>query len=128
MMTGASSTFSNKRSALCRRAARRDAAAALCVPSFAVERKDEAGLGAVGEQLAGTVAQPSLGGGDPPAAVDDAALADAFAGRLPDRPRQAHLEFDRRVAFLGRERRMHGAAERRIEKRGRPAAVDRAER
>ena len=85
--------------------------------------------GAVGEQLAALGrGQRRLGGRLFAAAVEDGGLAEDAAGVAGDRAHELGLEAERGVADAGRQRRVDGAAERRVEQGRGVAAVDDADR
>src|SRR5688500_6406082 len=63
--------------------------------------KDQAGGGAVREQLARAVGDPALGGRDARARVQDRALAPHDSGVGEDRPDEVRLHLERRVSDSG---------------------------
>ena len=79
-------------------------------------------------QLAVRTHETSFGGGHLPTGVDQLPLGTHQRHRIGESAHDVQLQFERRVGLTRRQRRMDGAAHRRIKQRGEPAAMDGAER
>src|SRR5260370_19951478 len=111
-----------RRSILC------SAAAGSMPQSNALEREDQAGRGAMRQELAGAVDQPPLGGGNARADIDDLALGFDRAGLVGHGAHVVDLDLERGEAVARLQGRVDGAAHHRIEQCCSDAAMDAAQR
>ncbi len=103
-------------------------AAAWGMPQCRLDRKDEAGGRAVGQELARSIHEPAFRGGDARADVDDPALSPHRAGLVGHGADVVDLDLDRGVADTRLQHGVDAAAHHRIEQGGGDAAMHAAQR
>ena len=99
---------------------------AICV--IVSKRHHEARRRRVRQQLAAGIDQPAFRGRHPATGGENGAFGPHLAGRVRDRPHEADLELERRIARALRQGRLHRAAHAAIEQRRRVAAMHAADR